>query len=152
MTAKTISAECYEDNAGRLLIVALEETNGEEPELVWGATYYGQENEAAQDWGGLVVQGLDPVADGWEGLGADELERAYYEDSWAHQIADSGWGDPVGIDLGRCGEAGKRFAIEAGAAYECPECGEVCPTVRDVVYPNSWVEPERCECCGAALA
>lgn len=143
--------EVYEDNAGRLLIVALEET-GEELRPVWGATYYGREDEAGQDWAGLVVQGLDPVREGWEGLTPDDLARAYYCDDWAHQIADSEDRDaPLGVNLDRCGEAGRLFAIAAGAAYRCPECGETLPTVRDVHYPDTWTAPERCECCGADL-
>lgn len=143
--------EAYEDNAGRLLIVALEET-GEELRPVWGATYYGREDEAGQDWAGIIVQGLDPVREGWEGLGTDDLARACYCDDWAHQIADSEDRDaPLGVDLDRCGEAGKLFAISAGAAYRCPECGETLPTVRDVHHPDTWTAPERCECCDADL-
>lgn len=143
--------EAYEDNAGRLFVVALEET-GEELRPVWGATYYGREDEAGQDWVGLVVQGLDPAREGWEGLSPDDLARACADD-WAHQIADSSDADalPLGVDLDRCGEAGKLFAIAAGAAYRCPECGETLPTVRDVHHPDTWTAPERCECCDADL-
>ena len=144
--------EAYEDNAGRLLIVALEET-GKELRPVWGATYYGREDEAAQDWAGLVVQGLDPLREGWEGIEPDRIAELYHE-STARMIAGDDWdGDdyPLGIDLDRCGEAGRLFAIAAGAAYRCPECGEVCQTVRDVIYPGSWAVPRCCECCGASL-
>lgn len=140
--------EAYEDNAGRIYIYALD---GERP--IWGQTYYEHEYEAAQDWGGLVVQDLDPLSEGWEGIDPDKLTDVYYE-STARQIADSGMcGDdyPLGIMLGECGEAGRLFAIAAGAAYRCPECGEVCQTVRDVTYPNSWAVPRCCECCGADL-
>lgn len=138
--------EAYEDNDGRLYIYAFDDMRP-----VWGQTYYGHEYEAAQDWVGLVVQGFDPVDEGWEGIEQDELEGIYYG-STARQIADSGWeSEPVGVDLDRCAVAGKLFAIAAGAAYRCPECGEVCPTVRDVRYPDTWATPPRCECCGADL-
>ena len=155
--------EVCEDNAGRLIIVALDES-GDEARAVWAATYYGEaagsdtrdypgESLAGADWVGLVVQGLDPVLDGWDGLGPDDLASAYYEDRWAHQIADSSDAEalPLGVDLDRCGEAGKLFAISAGAAYRCPECGETLPTVRDVHHPDTWTAPERCECCDALL-
>ena len=144
--------EVYEDNAGRLLIVALEET-GEELRPVWGATYYGREDEAGQDWAGLIVQGLDPVREGWEGLSPDDLARDY-SGGFGRQVADSSVsGDdyPLGVMLGECGEAGRLFAIAAGAAYRCPECGETLPTVRDVHYPDTWAAPERCACCDADL-
>ena len=152
--------EAYEDNSGQLFLVALEET-GEELRPVWGAIYYGErdymghtgEEYAGMDWVGLVVQGLDPVREGWEGLSPDDLARACAND-WAHQIADSSDAEalPLGVDLDRCGEAGKLFAIAAGAAYRCPECGETLPTVRDVHQPDTWTAPERCECCDADLA
>ena len=152
--------EVYEDNAGRLLIVALEET-GEELRPVWGATYYGEadrlgytgEEYAGMDWHALMVQGLDPVREGWEGLSPDDLARDYYG-GFGRRIADSSAsGDdyPLGVMLFKCGEAGKLFAIAAGAAYRCPECGETLPTVRDVNYPDNWTVPERCECCDADL-
>ena len=143
--------EVYEGDNGDLLLVALEET-GEELRPVWGQTYYGHEYEAGQDWAGLVVQGLDPVREGWEGLSPDDLARACAGD-WAHQIADSSDADalPLGVNLDRCGEAGKLFAIAAGAAYRCPECGETLTTVRDVHHPDTWTAPERCECCDADL-
>lgn len=143
--------EAYEGNNGDLLLVALEET-GDELRPVWGATYYGREDEAGQDWAGLVVQGLDPVREGWEGLGPEDLARDYYGSSW-RQIADSSDAEslPLGVDLDRCGEAGRLFAIAAGAAYRCPECGETLPTVRDVHHPDTWTTPERCECCDADL-
>lgn len=140
--------EAYEDNSGMIYIYAL---GGERP--VWGQTYYGHEYEAAQDYDGLVVQCLDPLSEGWEGIDPDRLTDVYHE-STARQIADSELGGddyPLGIMLGECGEAGRLFAIHAGAAYRCPECGEVCQTVRDVHYPDSWVTPPRCECCGADL-
>lgn len=151
--------EAYEGNDGTLFLVALEET-GEELRPVWGATYYGErdrngytgEEYAGMDWVGLIVQGLDPVREGWEGLSPEDLARDYYGSSW-RQIADSSDAEslPLGVDLDRCGEAGKLFAIAAGAAYRCPECGETLPTVRDVHYPNSWTVPDRCECCEADL-
>lgn len=137
--------EAYEDNAGRLYIYALDGANP-----VWGQTYYGHDYEAAQDWGGLVVQGFDPVEERWEGIDPDKLAEVYYG-STARQIADSDLsGDdyPLGIMLSECGEAGKLFAIEAGAAYRCPECGEVLPTVREL---NSWRVPRLCACCDASL-
>lgn len=146
MVTKTY--EAYEDNSGRIYIYALD---GARP--VWGQTYYGNEDEAGQDWCGLMVQGLDPLREGWEGIEPDELEGIYYG-STARQIADSelGWDNyTMGVMLGECGEAGRLFAIAAGAAYRCPECGEVCQTVRDTRYPESWVVPARCECCGADL-
>lgn len=139
--------EAYESGDGTLAIFAIEERDGEIVP-VWGQTYHGHEYEAAQDWGGLVVQGLDPVAEEWEGLEPEELRR-YSVDAWDHMIADSEERDlPLGVDLDRCQVAGKLFAIEAGAAYRCPECGEVLPTVREL---NSWRVPRLCECCGASL-
>lgn len=144
--------EVHEDSIGTLFIVALEDA-GDELRPAWGATYYGHEDEAGQDWAGLIVQGLDPVREGWEGLAPDDLARAYYEDSWAHQVADSRDVErlPLGVALDWCGEAGKLFAVAAGAAYRCHECGETLPTVRDVHHPDTWTAPERCECCDAPL-
>ena len=143
--------EAYESNNGTLAIFAIEERDGEIVP-VWGQTYYGNEDEAAQDWCGLVVQGLNPLRECWEGMSADDLRSAYYCDQWDHMIADSTEYDlPLGIDIDRCQGAGKLFAIAAGAAYRCPECGEVCQTVRDVTYPNDWAVPRCCECCGASL-
>ena len=101
--------ECYEDNAGRLFVVALEET-GEELRPVWGATYYGErdrlgytgEEYAGMDWAGLVVQGLDPVREGWEGLTPDDLARCCCDDRWTKIADSSDWERPVGVNLDRC--------------------------------------------------
>lgn len=156
------SYEAYESNSGSIQIYAAEEREGEIV-LVWGASYYGErdrlgytgEEYAGMDWHALMVQGLDPLREGWEGMEPDEIVSAYSDDVvGSTKIADSGWsGDdyPLGVDLDSCCEAGKLFAIAAGAAYRCPECGEVCQTVRDTCYPNSWTTPPRCDCCGADL-
>lgn len=153
MTDRT--CEAYEDSAGRLYLYTLADGRP-----VWGATYYGErdymgytgEEYAGMDWAALVVQGCDPVAEGWEGIDPAELMKLCdYSDAW--QIADSTAcaGHPLGVTLGRCGEAGRLFAIAAGAAYRCPECGETLPAVRDVHHPNTWVTPHTCECCEAPL-
>lgn len=158
--------QAYEDGAGGLHLFALAEDGAP----VWGDYYYGEgcadtysgEERAAADWGGLVVQCIDPVREGWAGLGYWPHDGAdmsamladYHEcEDTARLIADS---DDMGrlalgIDLDACGDAGRIFAVAAGAAYECPECGEVVPAVRRVHYPDRWTAPDACPCCGADL-
>lgn len=147
--------EAYEDNAGTLYICALADGRP-----VWGQMYYLDrdhwghtgEDYAGMDWAGLVVQGCDPVAEGWEGVDPGELwEVCDYSDG--RQIADSSAcaDHPLGVMLDRCGEVGRLFAVASGAAYRCPECGETLPTVRDVHHPDTWVTPHACKCCGAPL-
>lgn len=158
--------QAYEDNAGGLHLFALAEDGAP----VWGDYYYGArdnlgyagEDYAGMDWHALMVQGLDPVREGWAGLcywphdGADMsvmLADAHECAERARLIADSD--DmcrlPYGVDLDACVEAGRLFAVAAGAAYECPECGEVVPAVRDLHYPDRWTAPRRCDCCGSEL-
>lgn len=153
------SYEAYESNDGSIKIYAVEEREGEIV-TIWGASYYGErdrlgytgEEYAGMDWHAIMVQGLDPLREGWEGMGPDELARSYSDDVLGSKhIADYSWyGDdyPLGVDLDSCCEAGKRFAIAVGAAYRCPECGEVLPTVREL---NSWSVPRLCACCDASL-
>ena len=136
----------YEDQGGTLYIFAL---NGYRP--VWAATYYGREDEAGADWCALIVQGLDPLADDWEGIDLDEAVRLYA--CPLRMIADSEAIDrrPLGVYLDECMTAGKEMAVAAGAAYQCAWCGEISPMMRDATY-DRWIKPDRCECCGAPLS
>lgn len=156
-----LSYEMHEDGAGALYVYACVMAGpSDEPVPVWGARYYGErdrlgytgEEYAGMDWAGLVAQGIDPLREGWEGMPSDELARCYGE-TCGDYVALSEWDGiyPLGLDVDCCGEAGRLAAIATGAAYRCPECGEVLPTVRDVRYPDTWATPPRCECCGAAL-
>lgn len=155
------SYEMDEDGAGALYVYACVTAGpSDEPVPVWGARYYGErdrlgytgEEYAGMDWAGLVAQGLDPLREGWEGMPREELASCYGE-TCGDYVALSEWGEvyPLGLDVTRCGEAGRLAAIAAGAAYHCPECGEVRPTVRDARHPGAWVTPPRCEFCGADL-
>lgn len=140
--------EAYEDNAGGLHIFALDD----EGAVVWGSIHYGEEYEAAQDWAGLMAQGCDPVAEGWES--PDGIEEDYESQTYpgSRQIASSDWDHlPLGIDVDDLAIAGKRFAVELGVLYRCHECGEYGECVA------TWTggpreAPERCECCGARLS
>ena len=145
----TRSYEAYEDQGGTLYIFAFE---GECPRPIWAATYYGRDDDAGADWCALIVQGCDPVEDGWEGVERVEATRLY--DCPLRMIGNSTDADarclPLGILLTECMSAGKDMAVAAGAAYKCQECGEILPTVRDAAY-DRWVKPDRCESCGAPL-
>ena len=101
------ACEVYEDSAGTLHLFVTE--GGD---VAWAARYFGDEDVAAADYCGIVVQGLDPVAEGWEGMPAD-LAAADFEQAAAGRplastlFADAS--DPLGIDLGGAGLAGERF-------------------------------------------
>lgn len=139
--------EAYEDNAGGLHIFVFD---GDA--VVLGFYHNGQEYEAAQDWCGLMVQGLDPVAEGWEADGDIDLDADYESCAGAVQIASSEWENfPLGIDTDELGAAGTLFAIECGVLYRCPECGEVGKCCAE--YTGGPLRaPERCEACGAELS
>lgn len=141
----TRSYEAYEDERGEIFIFALEDYRP-----IWASDYGCTGYEAGADWCALIVQGCDPVADGWEGFGPDEAAHLY--DRPLRMIADSEATDrrPLGVHLDECGEAGEVMAVAAGAAYHCAWCGEVRPTVHDATY-DRWGMPDRCECCGAPL-
>lgn len=138
------SYEAYEGQSS-IYIFALEDYHP-----VWAATYFRRADEAGADWCAIIVQGCDPVADGWEGMELDRAARLYDFLLWL--IGDSTDADrlPLGIDLGQCMSAGDDMAVAAGAAYKCPECGEILPTVRDATY-DRWIKPDRCGSCGAPL-
>lgn len=142
----TRSYEAYEDQGGTLYIFALDDYIP-----VWSATYYGRDDEAGADWCGIVVQGCNPVADGWEGVDLAEAERLYTYP--LRMIADSEATDrrPLGVYLDQCMSAGKDMAVAAGAAYQCARCGEIHPIVSRTSLPGGWDEPDRCESCGAPL-
>lgn len=142
----TRSYEAYEDQGGMLYVFALEDYRP-----VWAATYYGREDEAGADWCGLIVQGCDPVADGWEGVDPDEAARLYADP--LRMIADSEATDrrPLGVFLDQCMTAGKEMAVAAGAAYKCVWCGEISPIVGRGGSLGGWDKPDRCEICGAPL-
>ena len=92
-TEEARACEVYEDSAGALRLFV---TEGDA--VAWAARYFGDEDVAAADYCGIVVQGLDPVAEGWEGMPA-ELASTLFADA----------SDPLGIDLGGAGLAGERF-------------------------------------------
>ena len=133
--------EAYETNAGMLAIFALDGDR-----VAWSMGYHGAEYEAAQDWCGLIVQGLDPMREGWDD-GA--LDLGEFE-GLARKIGDSRWDHlPLGVDVDRCGRAGQMFAMHAGAASICSECGSIIPAVRGVDYPDSWRQLGTCPACGS---
>ena len=142
----TRSYEMYEDQGGTLYIFALDDYRP-----MWAATYYGRDDEAGADWCALIVQGCDPVADGWEGIALDEAVRLYA--CPLRMIADSEATDrrPLGVYLDECMSAGKDMAVAAGAAYKCVWCGEISPIVRRAGSPDGWGMPDRCGVCGAPL-
>ncbi len=108
MHATVSSVEVYEDNAGALHLFAF----GHDGEIVYAAHYWGCEDQAAADYCGLVVQGIDPVSEGWEGMEPDEAARDfdYVSDAWpiARHVS-SDVPDDLGLDPDRAGLAGMRF-------------------------------------------
>lgn len=121
-TNRTI--EAYEDNAGGLHLFALDETN-HGPRPAWGAHYYGQEGNAAIDYGNLL-KGADPVAEGWEfGTLEDMAEvcRDYAEciEPETQLIASSddvNERNPFGVNANNLGAAGKIFTRAIGVKLE----------------------------------
>lgn len=119
----------YEDGAGGLHLFALDDSGAP----VWGDYYYGEgsahdysgEERAAADWCALLVQGIDPVREGWAGLGYYPHEGADLTamQADAHECADvarliadsddAGW-RPLGVDVDALGAAGKLFASALG--------------------------------------
>lgn len=95
-----------------LSLFALDTETGE---LVWGETFRDMD-EAAQTWVGLLLQGFDPVKDGW-------IPSEGFEDEYRHchdyfPIADSDCWDGIDGQLGisepYLGGAGRRFAALCG--------------------------------------
>lgn len=124
MSNITRTIELYEDNAGGLHLFSLDETDrGQRP--AWGAYYYGQETNAAIDYGNLL-NGCNPVADGWEFGSLEnmaEVRRDYDGCSCpeCELIASSDDVDeanPFGVDPNRLGASGKLFARALGVNLE----------------------------------
>ena len=76
----SINVEAYEDNAGGITLYAYD---GDQ--VVWSGSYYGNEDEAAQDFAGIAEQGIDPVEAGWESAELDpdaELGDLFANSEW----------------------------------------------------------------------
>ena len=150
--------EAYEDNAGSIHLFGLD---GER--VAWGQTYSAALADiysgwdfpelAGMDWAHIVLCGESPVLSGWDNLpGREGLYRELTEVFPAKQIADSGWTHyPLGIDLASCCRGGQAFAIAAGVACRCPECGELLPARMDS-SPCGFSLPTTCDACDATFA
>lgn len=138
---KDLIFELYEDNAGGLHIFGFA---GQDCVPVYCSDYTpAGAYDASQEWATILGQGFDCD---WT---SDRDPAAAWDELEAKQIGSTVWEDPMGVDLDRCCLAGKEIACYLGAAYECPECGHVQAAVRNVLYPDSWTNPDRCEACGA---
>lgn len=132
--------KAFEDNAGGLVIFEFEDGK-----QVWACSYTGRESDMGVEWDDIVLAKCDPVADEWE---QNDIDAA---DWLGWQIADSTWDHvPHGIDVDACGVAGRLFAMHAGAASYCHECGFVIPAERDDYAPSGWHALEKCPSCGEA--
>lgn len=119
MRSLRLTTELYEDKGGALLLFALRDGGP-----VWGGAYYDYVDGhdpaevAATAYVGLTVQGIDPIAEGWEGV--DDPAGLYDEvtDLWCWHagvmtlIACSDWiGQlPLGVDVSACGFGDREFA------------------------------------------
>ena len=144
-------AELWETNAGGLALFLLDDSAP-----LWGCDYYGgpdSEGCAGRDYTGLVVQGCDPVFDGWDGYASDDLMPAYLDMSrWGTLIATDRCGEThaLGFDLSLCGVAGHKAAEAAGAVVTCPVCGmEI--TADYIPHCCAVKLPCCCHWCGAEL-
>ena len=85
MSKHSRAIEVYEDNAGGLHVFALDGT-ATGTQVVWGASYYGMEVDAANAYADLL-EGGDPVAEGWERGDLDDMDavRRDYEEPKSSQ-------------------------------------------------------------------
>ena len=114
-----MKAEVYEDNAGELYIFALKQ---DAP--VWGATYYEDSSDGmtgpemcAADYVGLTMQGLDPLAEGWDGVDSPIALYDAMRDCRTIASSDDTWREQ-GVWLDGCGIAGRQFAAALGIDCE----------------------------------
>lgn len=66
--------DVYRDDGGGVSMFALDADDT----LVWGA-YYDHMDIAGKDYSLAALKGADPVADGWDGLDAEELARRFQD-------------------------------------------------------------------------
>lgn len=152
--------DAYEDNAGNIYLFGF----GDDGDVEWAQVYRSDMVDlrsgwtlpelAGADWAHIMLTGEEPIENGWDNLGKAEridLCRELTEDVPATLIAHSRWSQhPMGIWLEPCGNSGIDFAIAAGVAARCPECGEIVPAVLDG-SPDGFSIPRACEACGCEL-
>lgn len=132
----------YEDNAGGLVLFEFEDGK-----QVWACYYYGLESNLGVDWDDIVLAKRDSMTvDGWDSCDIDAEE---FVEEISKQIADRAWDHvPYGIDVDACGTAGRLFAMHAGAASYCRDCGCIIPAELDNYAPSGWHALEKCPTCG----
>ena len=125
MSKHSRAIEVYEDNAGGLHVFALDGT-ATGTQVVWRARYYGMEVDAASAYADLL-EGGDPVAEGWERGDLDDMDavRRDYEECAGsdsiHLVASSDCADgdnAAGLMLDCLGVGGKLFARALGIDLE----------------------------------